>query len=143
MSKKLVAYFSASGTTAAVARTLAEAADADPYEIKPQTRVLRYFLTVAQEENISHAADILHVTQPNLMKKSLSSRTGNVPAREDNLGSVPYKLCVSGRNPLFICDISLRAHMQIILFPQLGDFSHHGGGVMPVNRCLILPNVDQ
>ena len=108
-----------------------------------ELRVLRYFLTVAQEENISHAADILHVTQPNLMKKSLSSRTGNVPAREDNLGSVPYKLCVSGRNPLFICDISLRAHMQIILFPQLGDFSHHGGGVMPVNRCLILPNVDQ
>ncbi|WP_325228390.1 flavodoxin [Oscillibacter sp.] len=36
MSKKLAAYFSASGTTAAVARTLAEAADADLYEIKPQ-----------------------------------------------------------------------------------------------------------
>lgn len=37
MSKKLVAYFSASGTTAAVARTLAEAADAGLYEIRPQT----------------------------------------------------------------------------------------------------------
>ena len=37
MSKKLVAYFSASGTTAAVAKTLAEAAEADLYEIKPQT----------------------------------------------------------------------------------------------------------
>ena len=36
MSKKLVAYFSASGTTAAVARTLAEASGADLYEIKPQ-----------------------------------------------------------------------------------------------------------
>ena len=36
MSKKLVAYFSASGTTAAVAKTLAEAAEADLYEIKPQ-----------------------------------------------------------------------------------------------------------
>lgn len=36
MSKKLVAYFSASGTTAAVARTLAEAAEADLYEIRPQ-----------------------------------------------------------------------------------------------------------
>ncbi len=36
MSKKLVAYFSASGTTAAVAKTLAEAAGADLYEIKPQ-----------------------------------------------------------------------------------------------------------
>jgi flavodoxin len=37
MSKKLVAYFSASGVTANVAKTLAEAANADIYEIKPQT----------------------------------------------------------------------------------------------------------
>ena len=36
MSKKLVAYFSASGVTANVAKTLAEAADANLYEIKPQ-----------------------------------------------------------------------------------------------------------
>ncbi len=35
MSKILVAYFSASGTTARVAKTLAEAAQADLYEIKP------------------------------------------------------------------------------------------------------------
>ncbi|MBQ6558716.1 MAG: flavodoxin, partial [Clostridia bacterium] len=35
MSKKLVAYFSASGVTANVAKTLAEAANADIYEIKP------------------------------------------------------------------------------------------------------------
>ena len=35
MGKKLVAYFSASGATAKVAKTLAEAADADLYEIKP------------------------------------------------------------------------------------------------------------
>ena len=35
MGKKLVAYFSASGTTAKAAKTLAEAAGADIYEIKP------------------------------------------------------------------------------------------------------------
>lgn len=35
MSKKLVAYFSASGTTARVAKNLASAANADLYEIKP------------------------------------------------------------------------------------------------------------
>ena len=35
MSKKLVAYFSASGTTARAAKNLAEAAGADLYEIKP------------------------------------------------------------------------------------------------------------
>ncbi len=35
MSKQLVAYFSASGTTARVAKDLAKAAGADLYEIKP------------------------------------------------------------------------------------------------------------
>ena len=41
MSKKLVAYFSASGTTAAVAETLAKAAGADLYEIKPAVAYTR------------------------------------------------------------------------------------------------------
>ena len=41
MSKKLVAYFSASGTTAAAARILAEAAEASLYEIRPQTPYTR------------------------------------------------------------------------------------------------------
>lgn len=41
MSKKLVAYFSASGTTAAAAKTLSEVAGADLYEIKPQTPYTR------------------------------------------------------------------------------------------------------
>lgn len=36
MSKKLVAYFSASGVTAALAKTLSEIAKADLYEIKPE-----------------------------------------------------------------------------------------------------------
>jgi flavodoxin len=36
MGKKLVAYFSASGVTAALAKTLAEAAGAGLYEIKPE-----------------------------------------------------------------------------------------------------------
>lgn len=38
MSKKLVAYFSASGVTGSVAKKLAEAADADLYEIKPAVK---------------------------------------------------------------------------------------------------------
>jgi len=36
MSKKLIAYFSATGTTAAVAERMAKAANVDIYEIKPQ-----------------------------------------------------------------------------------------------------------
>lgn len=41
MSKKLVAYFSASGTTASVAENLAKAAGADLYEIKPAVAYTR------------------------------------------------------------------------------------------------------
>jgi len=36
MSKKLIAYFSASGVTAEVAKTLTEVTGADLYEIKPK-----------------------------------------------------------------------------------------------------------
>ena len=55
MSKKLVAYFSASGTTAAVARTLAEAAEADLYEIKPQTPYTRADLNWQDKKSRSSA----------------------------------------------------------------------------------------
>ena len=34
-----------------------------------ELRVLRYFLTIAEEENITRAADILHVTQPTLSRQ--------------------------------------------------------------------------
>ncbi len=39
---------------------------------------LRYFLAVAREENMSHAAQMLHVTQPTLSKA--------LRALEDELG---------------------------------------------------------
>ncbi|MBR2068010.1 MAG: LysR family transcriptional regulator [Solobacterium sp.] len=43
-----------------------------------EIRSLRYFLTVAREENMTKAADILHVTQPTLSKqmKSLEDKLG-------------------------------------------------------------------
>ena len=34
-----------------------------------EIRTLRYFLAVAREENMTRAADILHVTQPTLSKQ--------------------------------------------------------------------------
>ena len=43
-----------------------------------EIRTLRYFLAVAREENMTKAADILHVTQPTLSKtmKSLENELG-------------------------------------------------------------------
>lgn len=33
-----------------------------------ELRVLRYFLMVAREENITNAAEVLHITQPTLSR---------------------------------------------------------------------------
>ena len=43
-----------------------------------EIRTLRYFLAVAREENMSRAAELLHVTQPTLSKalKSLEEELG-------------------------------------------------------------------
>ena len=49
-------------------------------------RVLKYFLTIAQEENMTRAAAILHLTQPTLSRQSMML--------EDELG---VQLFVRGR----------------------------------------------
>ena len=64
MSKKLVAYFSASGVTAKVAKSLAEAAGADIYEIKPKVPYTQADLNW-QDENSRSSIE---------MKKDKSSR---------------------------------------------------------------------
>ena len=48
-----------------------------------ELRVLRYFLTIAEEENITRAADILHVTQPTLSRQMMQL--------EDELGTKLFK----------------------------------------------------
>ena len=47
-------------------------------DIEMEIKNLRYFLAVAREENMSHAAQMLHVTQPTLSK--------TLKALEDELG---------------------------------------------------------
>lgn len=48
-----------------------------------ELRVLRYFQMVAREENITRAAQFLHVTQPTLSRQLMQL--------EDELGTKPFK----------------------------------------------------
>lgn len=52
-----------------------------------ELRVLQYFLTVVREENISRAADVLHITQPTLSRQ--------MAQLEEELGT---KLFIRGRH---------------------------------------------
>ena len=56
-------------------------------------RVLRYFLTVAREENITRAAESLHITQPSLSKQLMEL--------EEELGK---QLLVRGKRKLTLTD---------------------------------------
>lgn len=58
-----------------------------------ELRTLRYFLAVAQEENITRAADVLHVTQPTLSRQIMDL--------ERELGTT---LMLRGKNGLTLTD---------------------------------------
>lgn len=58
-----------------------------------ELRTLRYFLAVAQEENITRAADLLHVTQPTLSRQIMDL--------ERELGTI---LMLRGKNGLTLTD---------------------------------------
>lgn len=70
MSKTLVAYFSASGTTAKVAETLAKAANADIYEIKPAVPYTRADLDWTNKKSRSSVEMSDKSSRPELAGKS-------------------------------------------------------------------------
>ena len=51
-----------------------------------EIRVLKYFLMVAREENITRAAELLHITQPTLSRQmmQLEEELGTKLFRRDN-----------------------------------------------------------
>lgn len=90
-------------------------------------RVLQYFLTVVREENISRAADVLHVTQPTLSRQ--------MAQLEEELGT---QLFVRGRH-LALTDAGVmlrhRAEDVVALMDKIEDeFEERGeiGGVISI-----------
>lgn len=70
MSKTLVAYFSASGTTAKVAKNLAEAAGADIYEIKPAAPYTKADLDWTNKQSRSSVEMADPASRPELADKN-------------------------------------------------------------------------
>ena len=66
-----------------------------------ELRVLRYFLTVAREENITRAAALLHVTQPTLSRQLMQL--------EDELG---VKLFHRSRYRIVLTDDGMRLRQR-------------------------------
>ena len=58
-----------------------------------EIRTLRYFLAVAREENMTKAAETLHLTQPTLSKalKSLEDELGKKTVHEAQLQHPAYR----------------------------------------------------
>ena len=75
MSKKLVAYFSASGNTAALAEKLAKAAGADLYEIKPAVPYTREDLNWQNKQSRSSVEMSDHSSRPELADKNADIAT--------------------------------------------------------------------
>ena len=53
MSKRLVAYFSASGVTAKVAENLADAIGADIFEIQPEVTYWQYIISIEKVQRMA------------------------------------------------------------------------------------------
>lgn len=61
-----------------------------------ELRVLRYFMTVARVESITHAAEILHITQPTLSRQ--------LADLEDELGT---QLLIRGKRKISLTDAGM------------------------------------
>lgn len=84
MSKKLVAYFSASGTTAGAAKNLAQKAGADLYEIKPETPYTRADLNW-QDKNSRSSVEMNDKSK----RPALANKDANIAAYDTILLGFP------------------------------------------------------
>ena len=79
-----------------------------------ELRVLKYFLTVADEGNITRAADILHVTQPTLSRQLMEL--------EDEMGTA---LLIRGKRSVTLTDEGFLFKQQAETIVELADKLEH------------------
>lgn len=79
-----------------------------------ELRVLKFFLTVADEGNITRAADILHVTQPTLSRQLIEL--------EDELGTA---LLIRGKRSVTLTDEGFLFKQQAEMIVELSDKLEH------------------
>ena len=79
-----------------------------------ELRVLKYFLTVAEEGNITRAADILHITQPTLSRQLMEL--------EDKLGTA---LLIRGKRSVTLTDEGFLFKQQAEMIVELSDKLEH------------------
>ena len=75
-----------------------------------ELRVLKYFLTVAAEGNITRAADILHVTQPTLSRQ--------LKELEDEMGTA---LLIRGKRSVTLTEEGFPFRQQEEIMVELED----------------------
>lgn len=74
------------------------------------TRILKYFLAVASEENITKAAEMLHITQPTLSRQ--------LSKLEEDLGA---KLMVRDKNGVTLTDEGILFRRRAEEITELAD----------------------
>ena len=79
-----------------------------------ELRVLKYFLTVAEEGNITRAADILHITQPTLSRQLMEL--------EAELGTA---LLIRGKRSVTLTDEGFLFKQQAEMIVELSDQLEH------------------
>lgn len=79
-----------------------------------ELRVLKYFLTVAAEGNITRAADVLHVTQPTLSRQ--------LKELEDEMGTA---LLIRGKRSVTLTDEGFLFRQQAETIVELADKLEH------------------
>lgn len=79
-----------------------------------ELRVLKYFLTVAEEGNITRAADILHITQPTLSRQLMEL--------EAELGTA---LLIRGKRSVTLTDEGFLFKQQAEMIVELSDKLEH------------------